>query len=195
MDTLEKYNLKKNKAILLFAQMIILIIGTAISAFVFAYITKGVASGNYNALMLISSLAMLLAHIAIIIYGCFGFRKGRTFFLGACAIFAFAIVVNVLITFRTPFQHILLTLMFGYMLVFIVKEHDRKFAAISILIVTVLSLVFSISSAIVANPHALGDSNIKVFTILAMYASLFAPTVLAGTIALIHAVHMDQEEK
>ena len=191
MDTQEKFGLKKSNAILLFIQMIILIISTVISCFVFGFIL----AKDYGGLMLASSLTMLIAHVAIVVYGAIGYNREKGYYYTALGLFAFAVVINVMVNFRTPFQLGLLTMLFGSLIAFLVKQDNKKLALYFIITATLFALVFSIYSAVIADPHSLGDENVSVITITAMYASLFAPTFLSGTFALIHIVRMDEAKE
>lgn len=190
MDTQEKFGLKKTNAILLFAQMLILILSTIISSFVFGFI---LAKG-YGGLMLASSATMLIAHVAIIVHGAVGY-KNKAYYYTALGLFAFAVVINVMVNFRTPYQLGLLTMIFGCLIAFIFRQDNKKLAMYFILTAALFSLVFSIYSAVIANPHSLGDENVGTLTIIAMYSSLFAPTFLSGTFALIHIVRMDEQKE
>ena len=191
MDTQEKFGLKKTNAILLFIQMLILILSTVISSFVFGFI---LAKG-YGGLMLASSATMLIAHVAIIVHGAVGYNKNKAYYYTALGLFAFAVVINVMVNFRTPFQLGLLTMIFGCLIAFIVRQDNKKLAMYFILTAALFSLVFSIYSAVIADPHSLGDENIGTLTIIAMYTSLFAPTFLSGAFALIHIVRMDEKKE
>ena len=191
MDTQEKFGLKKSNAILLFVQMIILILSTIISCFVFGFIL----AKDYGGLMLASSLTMVIAHVAIIVYGAVGYNREKGYYYAALGFFAFAVVINVMANFRTPFQLGLLTMLFGCLIAFLTKQDNKKLAMYFIMTATLFSLVFSIYSAVIADPHSLGDENVGTLTIIAMYASLFSPTFLSGTFTLIHFVHMDKEKE
>ena len=190
MDTQSKFGLKKSKAILLFIQMLAIIIGTVLSGFVFGFLI----SASYGGLMLAGSLMVFIAYVSIIVYAAVGYRKSKTHFLAAVGIFAFAVVINIMVDFRTPFQLGILTVLFGALIAFMLKQDNPKLALYFILTAALLSLVFSIYSAITANPQALGNGDVSVITIIAMYASLFAPTIMSCTFAITHAVHMDKLE-
>ena len=189
MDTQEKFGLKKFHAILLFIQMLIIILGTIITGFVFTFIV----SSGYGGIMLASSVSVLISYVVIILYGSFGYSKDSAYYLVAIGFFAFAVVINTMIDFRTPFQIGILTVLFGALVAFAVKQDNKKLSLYFILVAFFLALVFSIYSAITANPKAMGDETISPITIIAMYGSLFTPTIMTGTFALTHYVHMQKE--
>ena len=152
MDTQEKFGLKKSHAILLFIQMLIIILGTIITGFVFTFIV----SSGYGGIMLASSVSVLISYVVIILYGSFGYSKDDAYYLVAIGFFAFAVVINTMIDFRTPFQIGILTVLFGSIVAFAVKQDNKKLSLYFALVAFFLALVFSIYSAITAG-YTKGD--------------------------------------
>ena len=179
MNTEEKYGLKKYHAILLFVQMVFIIIGLniQISVFVLSILF------NLNIYMLISCVAMILAHAGVLIYGLIGYKKGQPFYFATIGLFLLAIAVNIVIPFRDIAQRVLLTLLFGMMCVFPFKEKDYKFTNILLAIASLIALAFSIYSSITANPNNMGEVP-TIFPVIIMYLSIFAPLVLVGLFAV-----------
>lgn len=58
----------------------------------------------------------------------------------------------------------------------------------------VVSLTFSIYSAITARLDFLGEMSAKWYTYLAMYLSIFIPTIMSGTLALTYNVRLTKNQ-
>ena len=179
MDTVEKYGLKKSHAILLFVQMILIIIGLNIQVSVCVLTIKF----NLSVYMLVSCIAMIIAHAGVLVYGLIGYKKGQLFYFVTVGLFLLAILVNIIIPFRDVTQKILLTLLFGAMCVFPFKEKDYTFTNYLLAIASLFALAFSIYSSITANPNSMGDVP-NAFPVIVMYLSIFAPLILVGLFAV-----------
>ena len=175
MDTKEKYGIRNRQAILLFAQMILIKVGLIIQIFVLIFSIMH----NLSPFMIASSVAMIIAHIAAVIYGYLGYKKGKVFYQLTIGMFLTAILVNIILPFRDIPQKVLLTLLFGLMSIFPFIQADYKRANILIFIAAVIALGFSIYSCITANPDSMGETGSGFPTII-MYLSIFAPVVLVG---------------
>ena len=169
---------RNRQGLFMIAQMILVKIGIAVQLLVLIFMAMHLTSAS-SIYMLISSILMLCAHVAALIYGYFGFRKSRVFYYVTIGFFLAAILVNIIMPFRDPAQMILLTLLFGIMCVFPFRQENYKLTNILILIAVVLALGFSIYSSITAKVDSINDSN-KVFPAIIMYLSIFAPVIMVG---------------
>ena len=181
MNTKEKFGLEKPKAIMLFIQMllIILLFITSIYLLVFVIINK---LGGW---MIASYIFITLSIISIMLYSIFGYKKDDLYYKLAVIPFLIAVLINIILPGRNAFQiaalAVLLAFLFGYLL----KLDDDNYSfSLSILII-VVSLLFSVYSAINANTQFLGEINAAWTTYFAMYASIFIPTIMCSTFALI----------
>lgn len=184
MDTLKKLGIRKDKAILLFVQMILMIILLIVSIYLLIF----VCINNLGAWMIVSYIFIVLSVLAIISYGIIGYKKGGIAYLLAIVPFLGAILVNVLLPQRNTLQVALLTILFASTSIFLVKQKDQRFAYIVSFLMVVVSLVFSIYSSITARLDFLGDMSANWYTYIAMYLSIFIPSIMSGTFALTYNV-------
>ena len=189
MDTEKTYGLKKSHAILLFIQMMLIIIGLNIQVCV---LVLGIMF-NLSIYMLISCIAMIIAHAGILVYGLTGYKKGQPFYFVTVGLFLLAIAVNIVIPFRDVSQRILLTILFGLMCVFPFKEKDYKFTNYLLAIASMFALAFSIYSSITANPNNMGEVP-NMFPVVVMYLSIFAPVILVGLFAVAYNARIEREK-
>ena len=182
MNTKEKIGLEKPKAIMLFIQMllIILLFITSIYLLVFVIINK---LGGW---MITSYIFITLSIISIMLYSIFGYKKDDLYYKLAVIPFLIAILINIILPGRNAFQiaalAVLLAFLFGYLLK--LDDDDNYSFSLSFLII-VVSLLFSVYSAINANTQFLGEINAAWTTYFAMYLSIFIPTIMCSTFALI----------
>ena len=161
---------------LLYLQMVLAVCGLLIQTGIFIF----VVANNLSVYMIISSLVLILAHLAVMFYGIIGYKKGKVSHLISIFLFLLAILVNIIIPFRDVTQKILLVLLFGLMSIFPFKQDDYKFTNYLILIASIVSLGFSIYSSITANFNALGNVKYKELATVLMYLSIFAPVMFTG---------------
>ena len=189
MDTLKKLGIKKDKAILLFVQMILTVILLITSFYLLAF----VCVHNLGVWMILSYVFITLSVLSIIVYGIIGYKKREIAYLLAIAPFLCAIFVNILLPQRNTFQIAVLTILFALTSIFLVKQKDQKFTYIISFLMVVVSLVFSIYSSITARLDFLGDMSANWYTYLAMYLSIFIPTIMSGTFALTYNVRVTKQ--
>ena len=188
MDTKAKFGLSKRNAIFLFVQMIFTILGFAAQMGIMIFL---IANG-LDTFMLISSISILLAFVAIFVYGIYGYKKNNAFYYAAIGFFLFAILMNNILPFRDTFQKILLTMLFGSFAAFILAQKNFKLSLIVVCIASLLSLVFSIYSSVTANVNSLGPIEQNVLPAIMMYVSIWTPVIISLVFA---ATTLAREEK
>lgn len=188
MDTIKKYGIRKDKAILLFLQMLLTVVITVISIYLLIFIVIN----NLGPWMISSYIFISLSALAIICYGIIGYKKGEIAYLLAIIPFIIAIFINILLPQRNVFQIAILSLLFATTILFLFKQKDERFNLIVSILMVVISLTFSIYSSITARLDFLGEMDASWFTYLAMYLSIFIPTIMSGTFALTYNVRINR---
>lgn len=189
MDTIEKIGIMKSKAIILFVQMLLTIILLATSIYLLVF----VSINNLGGWMVASYIFITLSVISIIVYAIVGYKKGKVAYLLAITPFLGTIFVNILLPQRNTFQVALLTILFALVSVFLVKQKDRTFSYCVTYLMVIVSLIFSIYSAIAARLDFLGQMSANWYTYLAMYLSIFIPSIMSGTFALTYNVRVTKK--
>jgi len=191
MDTEKKFGLKKSKAIMLFIQMIFILMILVASIYLLVFVIKNKLGG-----WMISSYIMIILSILIMIYYClFGFRHDDTIYQSSMVPFLAAVFINIMLPTRGPLQVGLLTILFTLGVVFIIKQKDYKFGYVVALSMATVAMVFSVYSSITADTQFLGDVSTNWPTYLAMYLSIFIPTIMSVTIALAYTVRKDRKNQ
>ena len=190
MDTVEKYGIKKDKAILLFVQMILIIILLIVSIYLLVFISVN----NLGGWMIASYILITLSVLAIICYSIIGYKKGVVAYIGAIIPFLGAILVNILLPQRDSFQVAILSILFALVSVFLVKQKDEKFNYIVSILMCAVALTFSVYSAITARLDFLGQMSANWYTYLAMYLSIFIPSIMSGTFALTYNIKITKKD-
>ena len=186
MNTEKKLGIKKSKAIILFIQMIFIIILLVTSIYLLVF----VISNNLGGWMVTSYIFITLSVLALICYAIIGFRKGDIAFQLSVHPFLAAIFVNVLLPNRETLQIALLTLLLTFTFAFLLKQRNQKFTYIILILMVATALTFSIYSSIRANTQFLGDVSENWPTYVAMYLSIFVPTIMSITFAISYNVRM-----
>ena len=186
MDTEKRLGISKPKAIMLFVQMILTVALLVISVYLLVF----VASNNLGGWMIASYILIILSVLAIMGYGIIGYKKSDMAYLLAIVPFLGAVIVNILLPQRNTFQIAMLTLLFTLSFAFLLKQKDRKFTYIIGISMLAVSLTFSIYSAITANISFLGEVSDNWPTYVAMYLSIFVPTIMSTTILLTYNVRV-----
>lgn len=184
MDTEKKYGLKKPKAILLFVQMLLTIILLVVALYLLVY----VSINGLGAWMITSYIFISLSVLAIFGYGIIGYKKGELIYLFSTIPYLVAIFINIMLPNRNAFQIGVLSILFALTFAFAIKQKDFKFNQIISILMVVTSLVFSIYSSITARVDFLGNISENWLTYVAMYLSIFVPTIMSGTFALTYNV-------
>lgn len=186
MDTEKRFGLKKGKAILLFVQMFLIAFLLVVSIYLLVF----VISNRLGGWMIASYIFITLSVIAIILYSTVGYKKGDVVYQLSVLPFLVAVFVNVLLPNRETFQVASLTLLFALTFAFLLRQRDKRFTFCVGVLMVVVSLVFSIYSAIKADTQFLGDVSKNWPTYVAMYASIFIPVVMSVTFALTYNVRV-----
>lgn len=189
MDTLKKLGIRKDKAILLFLQMILTIILLIASIYLLVFI----CINNLGPWMIASYIFITLSVLTIIFYGVYGYKKGHIVYLLSAVPFLGAILVNILLPQRDIFQVAVLAVLFAVTSVFLTRQKDQKFTYIISISMVVVSLIFSVYSSITARLDFLGDMSANWYTYFAMYLSIFIPSIMSGTFALTYNVRTTRQ--
>ena len=188
MDTEKRFGLKKSKAIMLFIQMFFIIFLLVVSIYLLIF----VASNNLGGWMITSYIFITLSVLAIICYSTYGYKKGDLVYQLSIVPFLIAVLVNVLLPNRYTIQIALLAILFALTFGFLLSQKDKKVSFVLLISMVVVSLTFSIYSAINANTQFLGDISKNWPTYVAMYASIFVPVIMSVTFALTYNVRVSK---
>jgi len=190
MDTIKKLGIRKDKAILLFVQMILSIILLVVSIYLLVF----VGINHLGGWMISSYILITLSVLAIIVYGVIGYQKKEIAYILAIVPFLGAILVNILLPQRNAIQIALLTVLFALVSIFLAKQKDQKFNSIISILMVIVALAFSIYSAITSRLDFLKEMSSGWYTYLAMYLSIFVPTIMSFTFALTYNVRISKIE-
>lgn len=180
MDTENRFGLKKSKAIALFFQMILIILATLCTGYVLVF---GIIN-NAGALFVTAYCVVLISYVAVIFYATYGYRKDDPFFLGAIYAFCAAILLNILLPFRTTYQLVTLTLLFGLYIAFAQRLKNIKTANVLMICMVIFAVAFSVYSTITAKTENMNNISGSFFSISAMYISIWTPVIMTVTIGL-----------
>ena len=189
MNTQKRFGLSLPKALGLFFQMIVTVAATACTAFVLWFSI----SHNTGALFIAAYTFILIAYVAVIFYACYGYKRDQRFFLGAVYAFCFAILLNILLPFRTTYQLITLTLLFGAYIAFAQWLRNRKVAEVLLFCMLLLALAFSIYSTVTAKTENLAELRENALSVTAMYVSIWTPVIMTVTFALAYSTRKNGE--
>jgi len=184
VNTVEKFGLKKSRAVLLFVQMILTVIMLAGSIYLLVFVT----SHGLGGWMIVSYIFITLSILSVIVYSVYGYKRGDAVYQLSILPFLVAVFINVLLPNRETLQVALLTLLFALTFGFLLRQKDRRFSGLISVLMVVVSLVFSIYSAAKADTQFLGDISSNWPTYVAMYLSIFIPSIMSGTFALTYRV-------
>ncbi len=101
--------------------------------------------------------------------------------------------VIILLPQRNTFQIAILAVLYGLVIAFMLRQENIRFTFWMSLLMVAVSLAFSINSAITANVSFLGDISSRWFAYMAMYVSIFVPTAMSFTLALIYNIKATRE--
>lgn len=180
MENLQKYNMPKWKGILLLIQLIFVILAFIGSIYLLWFSIKY----KFGVLTNIVYLVIAISYMSIIFYGAYGYKKQDSYFLGALYTFSLAILLNIILPFRSIYQMIVLILFFGGYIALAQRIKEKKIANIILIIIFLLSLMFSIYSTITSNLSSMGEVGSNIFTILTMYLSIWTPVIMTITLGL-----------
>lgn len=186
MDTEKRFGIKKGKAIFLFAQMILTMLLLVISIYLLVF----VISNELGGWMIASYIQIIISVLSIMFYGIIGYKKGELAYLLALIPFLGAVFVNILLPQRNTFQIGTLTILFALTFAFLLKQKDHKSSYIFAGLMIIVSLTFSIYSAVTADISFLGEVKNHWATYFAMYLSIFVPVIMSVTILLTYNVRL-----
>ena len=189
MNTEEKYGLKKAKAILLFIQMFLVFFQLIVSVYLLIFVIKY----NLGAWMISSYIFITISVLSVIIYSIHGYKKSKIYYGISLIPFMIAVFINALLPIRETFQVGVLIVLFGLLFGYILKFDDKKYNTVLSISMIIASLTFSVYSAIKADTQFLGSIDAIWTTYLAMYLSIFIPTIMSSTFALINNVRNDKK--
>ena len=188
MDTEKRLGIKKPKAIMLFLQMFLVLFLLGVSIYLLVF----VISNNLGGWMIASYILIIVSVLAVVFHGAYGYKKGDRAYRLSVWPFLGAVLVNVMLPNREPFQIALLTILFALTFAFLVKQKDVRFTSCISMSMVAVALIFSIYSAAKANISFLGDISDNWPTYVAMYSSIFVPTVMTVTFALTYNVRNER---
>ncbi len=183
MDTQERFGLSRGKGIALLVQMILILLATGSTVFILWFS----AANGLGALFTCSYAVVLAAYVAVIFYAAYGYKKDDAYFLGALYAFCAAILLQILLPFRTTFQVAALVLLFGLTIAFAQRLHQK--AADGLLLGMLgFAAAFSVFSTFTARVDTLGDLAANGWSVSAMYLSIWTPVILTVTLGLAYSV-------
>ena len=191
MDTEKRLGIKKGKAFLLFIQMLFIIL----LLFVAIYLLIFTISNQLGPWMITSYIFITISVLSIWGYGIIGYKKGTFAYMMSIAPFLGAVFVNILLPQRNTFQIALLTILFTLLFGFMIKQKEPRFAYVFLILMVVVSLTFSIYSSITANTQFLGSISENWLTYLAMYLSIFVPTIMSITFTVVYNVRLTKQNQ
>lgn len=189
MDTKTRYGISKPKAIALLLQLIPIVLATASTVFVLWFSI----AYNTGALFVSAYTAVLISYAAIIFYASYGHKKDDRYFLGAVYAFCVAIQLNILLPFRTTYQLVTLTVLFGLYIAFAQRIKNTKAADILLLCMLVFAVAFSVYSTATARTENLNELSENVLSVSAMYISIWTPVIMTVTFALAYSVRKKKQ--
>ena len=184
MGIREKLGIKTSQLVLLAIQIVLTVLLLVVAVYLLIFVSVNQLGGW----MIASYIQITISVLALVLYFIVGHRKGKVAYYLAILPFLGAIFVNILLPQRSAFQIGVLAILFGLVVAFLLRQEDKRFTFVVCLAMVAVALTFSIYSAITANVSFLGDIGAHWFTYLAMYASIFVPTVMTVTLALIYNV-------
>ena len=184
MDTKKIFGISMPKAIALFLQFILIVLATASTVFILMFSIVN----NAGALFIAGYAAVLLSYIAVILYASYGYKKTDWFFSGAVYIFCLAIQLNILLPFRTTYQLVTLTLLFGLYIAFNQRLKDKKIANSLLFCMLACAVCFSVYSTLTARTENLNELSENIFSVSAMYISIWTPVIMTVTLGLSYSV-------
>jgi len=184
MNTEEKFGLKKQTALLLFLQMVLTVFILAVAVYLLIF----VIANNLGGWMITSYIFITISVLAVACYSFIGYKKGEIAYFAAIIPYLVAIFVNILLPNRDTFQVGVLSVLFALASVFLASIKNKKLTRYISIAMVLVSLTFSIYSSVTANTQFLGEISSAWPTYVAMYSSIFVPTIMSGTFALISYV-------
>lgn len=184
MNTEKRFGLKKWKAVALFLQFVMTVLGAIGTGYVLGFSMIN----RVGALFVIGYSAVLVSYAAVVFYAVYGHKKGDAYYLGAVYAFCVAIFFNVLLPFRTTYQLAMLTILFGLYAMFSQRPKASKAADWLLLFMLLFALAFSVYSTITARTENLNELSGNFFSVSAMYVSIWTPVIMTVTLGLAHSV-------
>ncbi|MBQ7277465.1 MAG: hypothetical protein IJS58_09515 [Bacilli bacterium] len=183
METIKIKN--QHKSLLIF-QMCLISFGTIASIILLFFLIINKISGW----MMIGSACVMIAYLGLTFYSIFGYKskKKKFIYLFALIFYIIAIFVNLLLPFRNTLQIALLAILLILISIYASEINNNLKNYIILIIGIIISLIFSIYSASISSVDSLGPLSNKIFAIIMMYVSVFAPVFLTSTFALIHSI-------
>ena len=184
MDMENKSGLKKWKAIALLFQMVLIVLATASTGYVLGFCI----ASNSGALFIVSYSIVAISYVAVVFYAVYGYKKDDSYYLGAVYAFTVAILLNVLLPFRTTYQLVTLTVLFGLYIAFAQRLGNVKAASWLLFFMVVFAVAFSVYSTVTARTENLQQLSDDLFAVSAMYISIWTPVIMTVTLGLAYSV-------
>ena len=184
MDTEKRFGLTKRKAIVLFLQFIIIALATAGTGYVLWFSI----ANDTGALFITAYSVILISYVAVIFYAAYGHKKGDSYFLGAVYAFCAAILLNILLPFRTTYQLVTLTVLFGLYIAFAQRLKNIRAAEWLLVCMIAFAVAFSVYSTSTASTDNLNELSSNFFSVSAMYISIWTPVIMTVTLGLSYSI-------
>lgn len=181
--------LPKFKLIFLILQMVL----TFVLLFISVYLLIFVISNNLGGWMITSYIFIIISIIAMLYYGFYGYKSGIKTYQLSILPYLVAILINVMLPNRNAFQIGVLATLLAFTFGFLLRQKEKKFTLMIGIFMIIISLTFSIYSAITANVKFLGDISSNFLTYLSMYLSIFIPTIMSVTIFLTYYFRIKEQ--
>ncbi|MBQ7244220.1 MAG: hypothetical protein IJS52_08495 [Bacilli bacterium] len=159
------------------------------------YLLDFVISHQLGGWMIASYVFIILSVLAIIIYGVYAYRRGDIGYRCTLLPFLSATLINTIMPGRAPIQIALLAILFALTFTLIIDEKNEKESFILLSAMVLVSVGFSVYSAITANTKFLGDVASNWATYVAMYSSIALPTITSVTYLVAYKAKIEHFSK
>ena len=192
MDFYEKFGVKKDKAIFMLIDMVLVLLGFFASIFVTAF----VIINKYTAWTIVTNIALVLCYTGIIYYVSSGYKYNlNKYYIGAVASFSFFSLVSLTMRFREAWDLMMLAVIFGLSLVVIFTLDKPKLARIMLFLILGMSFVLSIYQTIdaIVDMVELGEAiNGSVLAKITIFYSIWAPVIMSSVLLLCFDIKQDK---
>ena len=193
MDFYEKFGIEKDKAVFLFIDMVLVILGFFASLFIFAF----VIIHKYTAWTIATNAALVICYTAVVFYASGGYKhEGNKYFMGAIGAFSFYSLINLTMRFRTAWDLMILAVVFGLSLVFMFVLDKPKTARIVSFVLLGASFGLSIYGTITAITNDLGTAfEDSVFAAITLFYSIWAPVIVSSLLVICYDIKISKAKR
>ena len=175
------------KRVALPVQFFLILLAIAGTGFVFGF------SVAYDAgpLFITAYAVVLLSYAAAVFYASYGYKRGEAYYLGAVYAFCGAILLNLLLPFRTTYQLVTLAVLLALYAAFAQRLANRRAANWLLLCMLLFAAAFSVYSTATARTENLNDLAGHFFSVAAMYISIWTPVIMTVTLGLAYILRKE----